>query len=256
MSRGSFPEKYLQIYRQIDRRLRLAIARHIGYNFKNLRCVPEARPREEIIVNWKTVVELIGYLGSALVVVSMLMTSVVRLRIINLIGSAIFTVYALLIKSYPTAAMNLFLVGINIYHLVRLLKVQKHYDLIPADARDPYVAYLLNKNRDDIRVWFPEFVPPESGDVLAYLVCCDSNPAGLFLGRRAGDVGIDVLLDYATPVYRDTSVGRYLYGQLARAGYKSLVFKANAPGHVGYMEKVGYKKNEKGEYVLDLRRPA
>ena len=35
-------------------------------------------------------VEMIGYLGSILVVVSMLMSSVVRLRIINTIGSGIF----------------------------------------------------------------------------------------------------------------------------------------------------------------------
>ena len=203
-------------------------------------------------MNWKTVVELIGYLGSALVVVSMLMTSVVRLRVINLIGSAIFTCYALLIRSYPTAVMNLFLVGINVYHLFRLLKVQKHYDLIPTDIGDRYVAYLLEKNMDDIHAWFPEFVLPEGGDVVAFLVCCDSNPAGLFLGKRTGDGAVEVLLDYATPVYRDTSVGRYLYEQLARNGYRALVFRANAPEHVGYMKKVGYRKNDKGEYVLSL----
>lgn len=214
---------------------------------------PNSASREEAFVNWKVVVELIGYLGSALVVVSMLMTSVVRLRVINLIGSAIFTCYALLIRSYPTAVMNLFLVGINMYHLVRLLKVKKHYDLIPTDTRDRFVAYLLEKNRDDIRTWFPEFVLPERGDVVTYLVCCDSNPAGLFLGKRTDGGAIEVLLDYATPVYRDTSVGRYLYGQLAQKGYKSLVFKANAPGHVGYMQKVGYRKNDRGEYVLALK---
>ena len=33
------------------------------------------------------------------------------MRVINLIGSAIFTCYALLIRSYPTAVMNLFLVA-------------------------------------------------------------------------------------------------------------------------------------------------
>ena len=37
-----------------------------------------------------TIVEIIGYLGSALVLVSMLMTSVIKLRIINLTGSVIF----------------------------------------------------------------------------------------------------------------------------------------------------------------------
>lgn len=206
-------------------------------------------------MNWKTAVELIGYLGSALVVISMLMTSVVRLRVINLIGSAIFTCYALLIKSYPTAAMNLFLVGINVYHLVRLLKVQKHYDLVATDMENSYVTYLLEKNRDDILKWFPEFSPPNEPGI-AYLVCCDSNPAGLFLGRIMGNGDIEVLLDYATPVYRDTTVGSYLHGRLAEAGYRSLVFKSYAPQHKGYMEKVGYQKNERGEYVLSLSRKA
>ena len=70
------------------------------------------------------IVELVGYFGSILVVVSMLMTSVVRLRIINTIGSFIFTIYALIIHSYPTALMNFSLVLINVYNLYRLLKVQ------------------------------------------------------------------------------------------------------------------------------------
>ncbi|MBQ5897462.1 MAG: hypothetical protein IIW81_03245 [Oscillospiraceae bacterium] len=40
------------------------------------------------------IIELIGYLGSILVLVSMLMSSVVKLRIINTVGSIIFTFYA------------------------------------------------------------------------------------------------------------------------------------------------------------------
>lgn len=40
-------------------------------------------------------VEMIGYLGSILVVVSMLMSSVVKLRVINTIGDGIFAAYAL-----------------------------------------------------------------------------------------------------------------------------------------------------------------
>lgn len=74
-------------------------------------------------------VELIGYLGSVLVVVSMLMSSVVKLRVINTIGSGIFAGYALLIHSYPTALMNACLVGINLYNLVRLRQGDRSYDL-------------------------------------------------------------------------------------------------------------------------------
>ena len=68
------------------------------------------------------IVEMVGYLGSVLVVVSMLMTSVRRLRIVNAVGAGIFTIYALLIQSYPTAFMNFCLVVIDVYHLIRMKK--------------------------------------------------------------------------------------------------------------------------------------
>ena len=67
-------------------------------------------------------IEMIGYLGSVLVVVAMLMTSVVKLRIINMIGASLFAVYALIIRSYPTALTNICLVVINIYNLMKLMK--------------------------------------------------------------------------------------------------------------------------------------
>ena len=51
-------------------------------------------------MDMKLILELIGYTGSLLVIVSMLMTSVVKLRVINTIGSVIFCGYALAIHSY------------------------------------------------------------------------------------------------------------------------------------------------------------
>ena len=74
-------------------------------------------------MNQALALELFGYLGSFLVLISMLMTSVVRLRIINLIGSAVFAAYAILIRSYPTALLNGCLVLINLYHLLNHLNL-------------------------------------------------------------------------------------------------------------------------------------
>lgn len=70
-------------------------------------------------------IELMGYLGSALVVISMLMTSANRLRIINATGAGIFTLYAWMIHSYPTALMNFAIVLIDIYNLFRLHKTKQ-----------------------------------------------------------------------------------------------------------------------------------
>ena len=60
------------------------------------------------------IIEFVGYLGSFIVLISFLMSSVVRLRIVNGIGALIFAIYALIIRSYPTAIMNFCLIGINI----------------------------------------------------------------------------------------------------------------------------------------------
>lgn len=200
----------------------------------------------------KLIIELVGYLGSALVVISMLMTSVVKLRVVNTVGSAIFMGYALVIGSYPTALMNLFLIGINVYQLIRLFKDQKQYDLIETGLNDGYVRYFLDRQSADIREWFPGFSAQGLEDATVWLVCCIHQPASLFIGRQTGPDTMDILLDYAAPIYRDTSAGRYLYNRLKQKGFRTLTFKGSAPGHVAYMEKTGFRKDRTGAYVLNL----
>ncbi len=199
----------------------------------------------------KVIIEIIGYVGSALVLVSMLMTSVVRLRIINLTGSVIFAGYALAIRSYPTAIMNICLAGINIYHLMRIFREQKVYELIKVDLKDGYFSHLIKRYEADIHNWFPECDLKDAEADVAFLICCEHEPAGLFIGKEKNPGEIEVILDYATPAYRDASVGRFLNGSLKREGYKSLAFRQNAEGHLPYLEKVGYKASGDG-YILDL----
>ncbi|MCR5590020.1 MAG: YgjV family protein [Lachnospiraceae bacterium] len=200
-----------------------------------------------------TVIEMIGYLGSALVLVSMLMTSVVKLRLINLTGSIIFAGYALMIRSYPTALMNIALAGINIFYLVRMFREQKIYDAIPADRNDGYFSYLLDRYHDDILRCFPDTALDAAADV-TYLVCCDSDPACLFLGKETAPGKLEVVLDYATPVYRDASAGKFLYRRLAEDGYETLAFRQNAEAHVAFLKKTGYENRGEEGYVLDLKK--
>ena len=197
-------------------------------------------------------IELFGYFGSSLVVISMLMTSVTKLRRINTAGSVLFAIYALIIHSYPTVLMNLILAGINIYHLVRLRNTKKHYDLVRADMQDGYLQYLLNQYESDIESWFPGFSLPADPPDVSFLLCCDGSPAGLFLGRDAGDGVLEIILDYATPVYRDTSVGQFLYEQLKKLGYRKLIFRGEAPRHVPYLTKVGFVPGKENEYIKTL----
>ena len=84
-------------------------------------------------------IEMFGYLGAALVLVSFLLTSVVKLRIVNTVGSVMFAIYALIIHSYPTAVMNFCLVAINLYYLWKMSHSEKVYDFTEVKYDDSYL---------------------------------------------------------------------------------------------------------------------
>lgn len=65
-------------------------------------------------------IEWIGYAASVLIVISLIMTSVVKLRIVNTAGCALFVFYGFVVGAYPVAISNLLIVLINLYHLYKL----------------------------------------------------------------------------------------------------------------------------------------
>ena len=67
-------------------------------------------------------IEVLGYIGMALVLLSMAMTKVERLRWINLSGSVFCIIYGICTNTWPTALLNLGLATINIIQLIRLKK--------------------------------------------------------------------------------------------------------------------------------------
>ena len=195
------------------------------------------------------VIEMVGYFASLLVLVSFLMSSVIKLRIVNSVGSFIFAVYAVIIHSYPTALMNFFLVGINVYNLVKLGRKDQSYDLIDAKNDDGLLNYILEYYKSDIQKFFPGFAGDSHAMDRAYVVCCSGNPAGVLLGREQGKGVVDVKLDYSVPAYRDCSVGAYLYSKLPAKGIHTLTYsEMESDTHAAYLVKMGFVK-ENGIYV-------
>lgn len=198
------------------------------------------------------VIELVGYLGSILVVVSMLMSSVIKLRVINTIGSGVFAAYALIIHSYPTALMNFCLVAINVYNLVKLNKKDQNYDMIEAENDDRLLKYILDYYRSDIAKYFPGFTENSSLPDRAYIVFCNGNLAGVLLGKENQQGVIDVALDYSVPAYRDCSVGAYLYSKLPAKGIHTLMYsEKGSESHRAYLTKMGFVKDN-GVFVKKL----
>lgn len=195
--------------------------------------------------------EAVGYLGSVLVIVSMLMTSVVKLRIINLIGCLIFTAYAVLIASYPTAFMNACLVIINVHQLRKLHRsAGRSYDLHEIKGGDGFAAWFIGKYLDDIRNYFPDFEPEKAAGTEGYAVFYEDQAAGILLGTRTED-SIKILIDYTTPAFRDCSVGSFLYEKLCGFGIRHLSCGGSSLNHVRYMLDMGFRQTEGNVYVKE-----
>ena len=64
--------------------------------------------------------EIIGYAGTAFVLLSMMMTSLKKLRIFNLCGAVLSMIYAFTCAAWPVFVLNFCLTGINSVQLYRL----------------------------------------------------------------------------------------------------------------------------------------
>ena len=63
--------------------------------------------------------EIFGYIGTALIILSMTMKSMNKLRLPNISGSIISVIYSVIIGAWPTVILNVCLATINTYHLIK-----------------------------------------------------------------------------------------------------------------------------------------
>lgn len=188
---------------------------------------------------WHTIVELMGYVASVMVLISLLMSSVIKLRIINSVGALVYVIYALIIGSYPTALLNAGLILVNVYFLIKLLRARSVYSVCECDRKENGVEHFLNHYRGDISKYFPDYTHRMEESDLTWVVYADANPAGILIGSREGNA-IRVRLDYSTPQFRDCSVGKFLYGQLRSSGIRQLIADASSDAHKAYLKKMGF----------------
>lgn len=73
-------------------------------------------------VEVNVVYEIIGYLGSSLILISFLFKDVKLIRIVNIIGALFFIIYGFAIRTWPTVFVNIALIIIHIFYLIKMKK--------------------------------------------------------------------------------------------------------------------------------------
>lgn len=198
--------------------------------------------------------EILGYAASAIVVTSLTMSSVVRLRLLSLCGSATFFVYGLLIESAPIMITNISIATINVWFLTKEFRkggVDLGVSRIRADS--PFLLDFITFHASDIGRFQPDFAMPVGDHVVALLLTRDSLPAGALIGRQDGDV-LRVDLDYVLAAYRDSRLGDWLYSDQSKVfralGINELRADVTTDAHVRYLERMGFQRDAAADGLL------
>ncbi|OGR77983.1 MAG: hypothetical protein A2X32_11765 [Elusimicrobia bacterium GWC2_64_44] len=189
--------------------------------------------------------ELIGYLASALVAVSLLTSNVLRLRVLNLIGAVVFVAYAGLTRAWPVLAVNLFVAGIDLWHIVALKSKKEIFKLMPVGGADPLLANFLAYHARGIWQFFPDFDLSSLKDPRCVFILRNLLPVGLFVYTEEKP-DIRVHLDYVAEDYRDLKSARFLFNRPQNpetfAGFTDFCASAASEKHAGYLRRLGFEE--------------
>ena len=205
-----------------------------------------------------TLYALIGYLGSAFVVTSLAMRSILKLRLIGLAGAITFVTYGYLIGAWPIVWTNVVILLIHLHFLREIRKADEYFKVLEVRRESHYIRYFLDHFADDIENAWPGFEYHPEEDILTLFILRDLVPAGLFVAKVLDSDTLELELDYAIPGYRDFKIGRYLYARdaLRDRGYSTIVAETRGARAADYLSKMGFSRESVGgdSWARDLGR--
>ncbi|MEI6084252.1 MAG: hypothetical protein WCS70_08120 [Verrucomicrobiota bacterium] len=190
-------------------------------------------------------IEIIGYVGSALIAVSMMTGNIWRLRWINLVGAVIFTTYGVFLRSYPVALLNGFIVAINVYHLIQMTRHRDYFTMAELHRQSVFRDKFLAFYRADIDRYYPGFAWDKLANPQSVFVLRNLMPVKLLAYEVQPDGTVVIQLDYVIPSYRDLKNAGFVFSQLrdtwAGQGGQTLVTRSVVNTHQRYLQSVGFQ---------------
>ena len=199
--------------------------------------------------------DVFGWCGSALLIISLLQTRVLRFRILNLCASLSLIVFNALVGVWPMVGMNIATSSINIWFIAKMLR-DRHdetaFEVLQVGPREAYFQHFLSVHARDIAKFYPSWSGTDDED-LAFQVEKGDETVGIVLIRPDGDVA-RVMLDYVTPRYRDFSPGEFVWRRAPRLRERGFRTVVTPPDMVApYYDRLdaGFRR-EGASYVLEL----
>lgn len=206
-------------------------------------------------------IEWIGYAASIVVALSLTMSSIIKLRWLNLAGSAVFSFYGFAIGSLPVGMLNLFIAIVNIIYLKKIYQQTETFKIVSSENNEPYLKYFLEYYRHDIEKFFPGFEQEQPNlfmhakNQISLLILRNAAVAGIFFGEQ-NNGELKVYLDFVIPEFRDLKPADFLFRKNAalfkNMGITQISAEARNPKHLKYLKRMGFANQIEvsGEKIL------
>lgn len=202
------------------------------------------------------VLEWIGYIASAIVAISLAMSSIVKFRWLNFIGAATFSTYGFLIGALPVGFLNGLIAIIDVYFLYQIYNKKEVFETLEVRGDNKYLLQFLDFHKKEIQKYFPGFTYKPEMNTVSFFVLRNMAVAGLFLAHRENENVLKVGLDYVIPEYRDFKNGRFIYHRLRRRfindGFDKVISPGQSQQYAKYLKKIGFSKSENDMYIRIL----
>ena len=190
------------------------------------------------------VLEWIGYIASMIVLVSLLMSSIKKLRWINLVGALLFGFYGFMIGSIPTGMMNVGIVLIDVYYLVKMYRQKDFFRVLPIEENDEYLNVFLDFYGEDIKLFTDTSIEEVLSSKVKFYILRNMTPAGVFIADEFDKSMLEIKFDYVVPQFRDFKIGNFVFDSqreyFKSLGYESFVAKTDNKDHIDYVKKMGF----------------
>ena len=191
---------------------------------------------------------LIGYLASAFLAYSLVVTNAIKFRWLNILGCITFIIYGVFINAFPVIVANGILFCINIFQLYKLQQSKEQFQYVSIDQGDKIVGKFLEFYKDDIKLFFPVFqYQPTLQQQINFVVLRDAAIANVFIATIDTVGNATVKINYTVPQYRDFKVGKFIFEKeksyLIANSIKKVVYEAVAnKNHLHFLQVMGFEQ--------------
>jgi hypothetical protein len=203
-----------------------------------------------------TLVQIIGYIASIIIAISMTMSSIVKFRWINLVGATTFSAYGFIFGAYPVGVLNGFIVLADLYYLRKIYFKNDIFDTLEIRHDNKYLLKFLDFHEEEIQKYFPGFKYKPELNTISFFVLRNMAVAGIFLAHEEGKHQLKVGLDYAVPEYRDFKSGKFVYDSvlqpLKKRGITTFVAEGQTLKHAKYLKKCGFTRLTENTFTREL----